>query len=428
MRHHLTASRIALARLCLYWARPDVRLPGNEESRAATLGTAFHAVAEAETEEVNLELVDERFGWVVAKGVAEDLAGDELGEPERRQLARLVAAWREWWAQGLLTGAETEQACGLTKEGQGYRLERTGARDYTYAPDDSIPGTADVVAVWAPNDGSKAHLVVLDYKTGFGPHKLEDHRDQLVHLGSAIVRDEGGPAEYVRVGVAHVTVDGVIVDSEVLDPLDVAIHVEEMRELLEQLPTAEPRPGLHCDDMWCPARAVCPVTRNLLLAAQVDMEPRRHLPLVGPVTSNEAALGFLIAKPLLEAWLENRAAAVKLFADQSGGVRDDDGRVYAGRDQTRETVRLDVTGALEAMRRVLGVDADDAVKTKTTASFESIRDVVRAKRVVDESIPLEATVEQVRDALRDAGALKVSEFKQYKWVAPPKPKRQKKAG
>ena len=50
-RHQLTASKITLGRSCLWWARPDVELPEQDASGAADLGTALHAVAEAEADE-----------------------------------------------------------------------------------------------------------------------------------------------------------------------------------------------------------------------------------------------------------------------------------------------------------------------------------------------------------------------------------------
>jgi hypothetical protein len=412
MKHRLSASRIKLGRRCLWWARPDVEVPPAEETRPAAVGTAFHDVAESEAEELDEDLVDERFARLVA-GVELDKAAEGLSTHERRHLEALVTSWREWWAQMILTGAETEQPIQLFVSGAAERLPKGEHRDYSAADDAAIPGTADVVAVWASNDGSSAHFVG-DYKTGFGPHRLDDHIDQLTHLGTAFARKEG--AESVRVGVIHVRPDGVELDSRVLDGFDMALHVTEMAQLLEELPTAEPRPGLHCEEMYCPARAVCPATRALLVDAKLALEPRRRLPLVGDVEENDQALAILVAAPLIESWLADRVKAARAFADANGGVRAPDGRIYRSRPQTRETPRLDVDGAREAMRRVLGSDADSAIKTKVSTSFEAMRDVVRARRAAGEKIPIEDTIKHTREALREVGALKISEFDTYDWA------------
>lgn len=421
MKHRLSASRIKLGRRCLWWARPDVEIPAGEETRPAAVGTALHAVAESESDELDEDLVDERFARLV-QGVEIDKAAEGLGTHERRHLEALVASWREWWAEGKLTGAESELPIQVFASGHAERLPKGEHRDYSSADDGAIPGTADVVAVWGPNGGTPAHLFVGDYKTGFGPHSLDDHIDQLTHLGYGFATEEG--ADCVRVGVLHVTPDGVRLDSRVLDAFDFAIHRQLVEDLLDGIDGAEARPGLHCDEMYCPARAVCPATRALLVDAKLDLEPRRRLPLVGPVESNDQALAILVAAPLIESWLADRVKAAQAFADGNDGLRASDGRIYRSRPQTRETPRLDVAGALEAIRTVLGADADQAVKTKVTTSFEAMRDVIRARRAAGEKIPIEDTIEHTRDALRKVHALKVSEFEQYGW-ADESPKKKK---
>lgn len=415
LKHHLTASRITLGRRCLYWARPDVELPEQQESRPATQGSAFHAVAEAETDDLDLDLVDARFELLVAGG-AEAAASIGLSDNEKRQLAALAAAWRAWMAEGLIADPEPEQVLVLSGYGAGSRLERTGARDYDQVDEYAIPGTADLTAIWAPNDGSKSHLFVGDYKTGFGPHYLEVHIDQLTHLGTALARAEG--ADTVRIGVLHVTPDGVELDDREIGSFEMALHVQEMAELLDALPTAEPRPGLHCDDLYCPARAVCPATRALLLDAKLELEPRRRLPIAGPIATDEQAVAVLVAESLIVTWLAERLEAVKAWADKNDGIRHD-GRVYRGREVERETPRIDVAGAVEALREVLGADADKAIKTKTTATFSSIREALRGRQEEErrkgKKVPMKDLEEHAREALRQVGALKVSKFRQYEW-------------
>jgi hypothetical protein len=47
----------------------------------------------------------------------------------------------------------------------------------------------------------------------------------------------------VRVIVAHVTADGVRLDERVLDSLDIALVVHELRELVARVADAEAKPG-----------------------------------------------------------------------------------------------------------------------------------------------------------------------------------------
>lgn len=410
MKHRLTASKIKLARRCLWWARRDVEIPPGEETSAARVGTAFHSAAEEER--LDEDAVDRAFAAVV--GPSPKVASG-LSAAEQRKLDRLVAAWRAWIEQGLLTGIDREVPVALSMSGEGRRLERTGPRDYSQVCEDELPGTADVVAIWAPNDGTSAHLFVGDYKTGRSGD-LDDHLDQLTHLATAIARDEG--ADAVRVGVIHVQEWGVELETRVLDGLDLAVHAEEVGGMLAALVDGDPQPapGLHCEDLYCPARAVCPATRALLVDAGVELEPRRRLPIVGPVTSNDQACAILVAAPMVEAWIAERVKAARAYADDHDGVRAPDGRVYRARAQKRETPRLDVDGAIEALRAVLGPDADAAVRTKVSTSFDAIKEVIAARRARGEKLPIKGTIERARDALREIGALKVSEFETYDWA------------
>jgi hypothetical protein len=418
MRHGLTASRIALGRSCLWWARPEVELPAREVTKASELGTATHAVTEAEADvDLDEETVDERFRRVVL-GEALDVDGAELGDAEQRRLLSLSTAWRTWWdaVRPGLSGPETEVPMALRPRLQQARaLEKGEHRDYSGAEEDELPGTADLIALAdAPIPGlplvDGGDLVVLDYKTGHGPHRLADHEDQLVFLGAAawlLERCEG-----CVVGVAHITPDGVLVDARRLDRFDVFLFVAGLAELLEQLPTAEPRPGLHCDDGRCPARAVCPATRALLLDAKLELEPRRRLPLVGPIVDNDQALAVLVGLGLLEKWSDERREAVKAYADAKGGVVAPDGRVWRGNTETRETPRLDAAGAMDALRLELGDRAEKAITTKVSTSWEAIKDQLRA---ISERGTLTDRERHVRAALRKAGAVKVSEFTKYSW-------------
>ncbi|AUX28117.1 MULTISPECIES: PD-(D/E)XK nuclease family protein [Sorangium] len=412
-RHRITASRIALARRCSWWARPDVDLPEGESSPATDLGTALHALAEQESaaaagdDDLDEAAVEGRFRQLVC-GEAEEQAGAGLAPTERAALGELAAAWRAWWGAWPHSGAPAERERALALDvatGAARPLVGAAHRDYADATPDEVPGTLDlqVDALEQP--------IVVDYKTGRGPHEVDDHVDQLTHGAACVARITG--AQRVIVAIAWVTPEGVRWSERKLDAFDVAVFVEELRRMIAGLPKARPRPGLHCDALYCPARSVCPATRALLLEAQVPLEARRRLPLVGPVKTEEQAFAILVAAPLLQSWIGERIKAAKTFADEHDGVRDPgSGKVYKGRPQKRETPRLDVQGAFEALRGVLPPEVvHAAVKTTSKTSFDALGKALRAAKVQGAK-DLE---QQVREALRRAGALKVTEFKQYEW-------------
>lgn len=413
MRHRITASRIALARLCSWWARPEVELPEVETSTAADLGTALHAVAEqegaaaADEDDLDEAAIEARFRLLVC-GEAEEQAGAGLPPAERAALGELAAAWRAWWGAWPHSGApaKRERALALNvATGAARPLPGAAHRDYSGATPEDVPGTVDL-QVDAP-----AQPIVVDFKTGRGPHRVDDHLDQLAH-GAACASSLTG-AQLVTVAIAWVTPEGVRWSERELDAFELTVFVEELRRLVEGLPEAQPRPGLHCDDLYCPARAVCPATRALLLDARVPIEPRRRLPLVGPVETEDQALAILVAAPLLEAWIAERVKAAKFFADAHDGLRDPvSGKVYRGRDATRETPRLDVAGAFTALEGAVGPEvAAASVTTVRKTSFGAIGKALRAAKV--KGAP--DVERRAREALRAAGGLKISKFKQYEW-------------
>lgn len=413
MRHRLTASKITLARACSWWARGDVEIPASESSAAAELGTALHKVAEEEAEAADETRVDTYFRRVVC-GEIEELVGGELSESERASLAALATSWRDWWpsfqrraSESPETGAPvmiTELAVALDVDtGRGRILACLEPRDYSTATEREVPGTIDLAACL--EEGVPA---LIDYKTGRATHRVADHVDQLLHNAASYTSLTGHRG--AMIGVAHVTPEGVRLDERRVDGFDFAIITAELRQILDGLPSADPVPGLHCEDLYCPARAVCPVTRGMLIHAGLDVDTRRRLPLVGEPRTNEEALAKFVAAGLLEAVVEQYRREAKAFADTRGGITAPDGRVYRGRETTRETPRLDVAGAREALRLVLGDATDQAIKTKVTTSFSAIRAAAKAAK-----LPQGDAEDAARAALREVGALKVSRFPVYEF-------------
>ncbi len=231
-----------------------------------------------------------------------------------------------------------------------------GQRDYDAAAPTEIPTTVDAVAV------EPGLVTVIDLKTGRGTKRLEMYRRQLTTGALAACRAHDVDA--ARIVLAHVTADGVRVDEGELDAFDLDAAGLELRGELARIPTAEPTPGVHCAEHRCPARAVCPVTLAAVQRADVALldEPA----LTGEVEHDVQARLLIERLPMLDAWLAERKRALRAYVEERGDVDVGEGRVYTRVQTTRETPRLDVTGAYEALVRVLGPDVDRAVERKTS--------------------------------------------------------------
>jgi len=421
MTHRLSASRRLLAKWCLYWARGDVELPPQEQTVAARLGSATHEGAAEEGE--GLE-------WALRPSVDLEViaARWELTESQVEALKRLHQSWLLWWAdfsQGrdwqtevpfafdTATGAaralprktlvETGHPEGLLEERPITREERAAMLTPT-----EVPGTTD--ALWISADGRNA--IVIDLKTGRPPKRARDYLEQLLHT-AVCVRIVHGVA-HVRVVIAHVTADDVVPDWIDLDAFDLDVAAAEMRGDLVGLEQAVPRGGRHCEQLYCPLRAVCPRTTAAL--APVLPAPLRAVPLTGKLVRHEDAAALLESLPLFEAWIEERRARVRELADETGGVQLPGGLVYGPIDKSRETLRLDVNGAEAALRKVLGDQADAAILRKT--SKEAVRKAAAA--LATKRGDLTRICREVEDAMRAAGAMKVSRFKSYEVREAPK--------
>ncbi len=395
--HHYSASKREIGAWCLYWARPDVILPPREASAAADLGTALH---EGASEEAEPDF--ERFAELVASG---DTSPESLAERYRlsagaaKRLVDLVDAWRAWWPTyngGRAWRAEVPFAFdGQTDTAR--ELPSQGQRDYSAATDDELPGTVDQHVV------DEHGAVILDLKTGRGPHRLADHVRQLEHGAVVLARMHG--LDEVRIVVAHVTPDGVVVDERVLDAFDLEAAAQAMTAELARIPTAEPVDGTHC--RWCPARGICPKTTALVAEVLPGALPERRLPLVGAVEDDETARAFIEGLPLLEAWVDDRWKQVRAYAER-GAVPLGSGRVWGKVEKPgREKVDLEVKGAIDAINEALGPAAEVALEVETSKS--AIERGVR-KQLAGEGGgkrgDLGKRKEAILEALRKLGALK----------------------
>ena len=276
-------------------------------------------------------------------------------------------------------------------------LPSGGQRDYSAATDDELPGTVDQHVV------DELGAVVLDLKTGRGPHTVAAHLHQLEHGAVALARMHG--LDEVRIVVAHVTPDGVVVDERVLDALDLEAAAQAMTSELARIPTAEPVDGMHC--RWCPARGICPKTTALVAEVLSEAVPARRLPLVGAIEDDETARALLEGLPLLEAWVDDRWKQLKTYAER-GAVSLGNGKAWGKVEKPgREKIDLTVKGAIDAINTALGPAAEVALEVETSKS--AIERGVR-KQLAGEGGGKRGDLGKRKDAiletLRTLGALK----------------------
>ncbi|MEJ7730503.1 MAG: PD-(D/E)XK nuclease family protein [Polyangiaceae bacterium] len=386
----ISASKLGLAARCAYWARPDVELPPEgPPSVAAELGTALHAVAEGRD--------------------YADVAQEGGFDPDA--LAALVAEWQEWWpgySEGRAWQKEAPYAYDVAT-GRGRILPSEGHRDYSAATETEYCATVDAVSL----DGVPT---VLDLKTGWKNKTVAAYREQLELGALAVARTHG--LDRVRIAIAHVTGSGVVVDETRgdtdLDEFDLADVEARLRALAAGVPTSEPNPGEHCLGSFCPEVAACPVT----VATLQEIPAARPLALTGEIETDEDAERLLQGLPMLEAWCNDRRAAVRRRALATGGIRMSDGRVYLATINKRESIRLDVPGALEVMRVVLGEHTERALTVKT--SKEAIERAVRVATSGKRG-ELGKLKTKVLDALRDAGAIKTTQYEDFEFRKPALP-------
>ena len=406
-RHRYTGSRGELASHCLYWARGDIETPPRDTSTAADLGSALHEVAADEGDaSVFDELEDVLPELLLREGhVSEVAARWGLAPSSRADLELLVDAWRSWWPS--FAGARpfrTEVPFAFDPSTLGAReLPSNGQRDYSACVGDELPLTIDAYAV----EGDR--VIVLDLKTGRGVKRVCDHRRQLM-IGALCASRVHGVSEATIV-LAHVTVDGVFVDEEDIDAFDLQAEALALRDELTRIPTAEPTPGRHCTELRCPLRPWCPATtRHLPIIVE---RPAAALPLVGPLNDPNAAQVLLDVLPRVEAWLDERRRALRSFVDECGAVDLGDGRVFGRFEETRETPRLDVAGALDAMRSILGELADVAIERRTSKAAIERAARTLAHRRGGRRGELKAIRDAVLTALRGAHAMKTSRYPHY---------------
>jgi PD-(D/E)XK nuclease superfamily protein len=366
--HRLTASRLALARECLWWARADAIPDRPGETAASRLGSALHAAAHAYPE---VDLDATAGTWRLTPG-------------ETDTFLELYDSWAAWWPGYVGDRIERREVpfAWDTETWTARELPSNGHRDYSACRPSEVPCTVDAALMhpewaiepqfgqdWVPQPQS---LEVLDLKTSWDYIAAEDHA-QLAGNGLAVARALG--FESVKVTIARIQPEGVEVNSVVLSNAQLDRTALDLELYLQRIPGAMPRPGEHC--AGCPSAGNCPESRALAVALR-EMRPDLQGLFFGELRSDAQADRLWTGLDQLEAFVNEQRGRLVDYAKQRGGIRRSSGKIARRTDIT--TRKID--GSNPAVRRKLEVmfpgRVGEIVKVKATVSVGAVEKMAMA--------------------------------------------------
>lgn len=384
----LSISRLPLLAACQYFARDDVEHVESPPSDDATFGTAGHALCARYIEGANVDPFS----------VAEEYG---LGNADADMLSAAWAHAKTWIDKNRRPSwlAEARVAYQVATD-TGRILERSERhRDYADIGPGVLPGTADIV------DRAPRHVTIGDWKfsRGLSASPTATHRDLQLHgYGLAVARAEN--AERATLLKLRVTQDALFEEGHTLDDFELDAAATQIRGLIDRVPGAEPKPGVHCGELWCPARATCPAVHDGMGQIIPAGALTRRMRLSLDVESDEHAewmLGVLAGMPEAIDAIEQR---IREYADRRGGIRLSDGRIYRKAYVRKEKVNLSAAGAVDALRRL---GAEEAITVKRSVTWDAI------KRIGGRDLERRA-----REELRAIGATQDSGYETYEAKAP----------
>jgi len=281
-RTRASMSKGGLVLACSHWARADVPWSDDETGEAAAVGNALHALCDA--------WIKVHTGTHAAMLRLEDAAARcDVSADSLPRLRLLWASALEWLTLHTRIGWQPERAYAWDfVDDAGRELPTSGHRDYSQARPSEWCGTADCVT-W-----DDATLVVYDWKSGRAD--LATYDGQMAALAVAAARAHG--AASVRVVLVRFRDDGEPpeVRERAFDSLDLESYADRFAEALDGAAylTAEPKPGPHCDEMYCPARRACPASKALL-ASHPETAPLAEVLSTAIVTPEDAGRAYMLA-------------------------------------------------------------------------------------------------------------------------------------
>jgi hypothetical protein len=354
-RHRLSASKVALASRCLHWARTDVPEATDSDTRSRRIGSGFHEFAEKHPD-VDMSAVAAR--W--------NLRASELDAVDE-----LYAAWCGWWPEYLGARA-VEREVGFawnTATNTARRLQKREHRDYSDCAWSEIPMTVDALIL------GDSEVEVLDLKTSYEDISAEEHA-QLEANALAVASVLG--IDEVVVTIANVSADGVRTNSARVGGFDFDAIAGRLARMVDGVPTAQPRPGPHCAEMWCPALGTCSATR-VTAESLVRARPDLSALLARGIQSHEEAYAIKAALKPAQAFLKELEQMAVAWAEENGGIKTPDGGVLKRVPVTKRTADAGNRALRSKLVQMFGEEAASAIKTKETVSLDAVRRLAKAR-------------------------------------------------
>lgn len=386
MRHRLTASKLALAALCIYWAREDVIPDRPGDGKGSRIGCGFHEAASLHPT-VDLDAIAAK--W-------------RLTDSEADSYLECFDSWLGWF-RGYVGGRAMHREKPFawdTSTWTARQLPQGEHRDYTACLPTEVPCTVDLVLL------GDAGLEVLDYKTSWDHISAEGHA-QLAGCGLAVARALG--YEQVKTTIARVRPEGVEVNSVVLqaDQLDRAAYRLEM--FLHEIPTARPKPGEHC--AGCPSAGNCPETRAMVVQAREERPELSGL-FLGELRTQEQAKRLRAGLKPLEAFLSEQEHRLIAFARKHDGIELGNGKRARRAPETRRRLNPEPAVIERLVRRFGPEKAGELIRTKTTVSIGAVEKM--AGEHAPQGVTKKAAAAEVMAELESTGHVALSTYEGWR--------------
>ena len=383
MPSRISGSKLPLVALCRAAFHALAIWPPSPAGRPAVYGTAFHSCCELwyASGEVDLEGIAKKHGL------------------DAEESARLERAFDGWSTSRVasLTDATPEWGAGYdTATGTVVLLPRgEGRAAYDGLPETVICGTLDLVRVDQQTKTGEVH----DWKTG--RTRLPKAKENWQLLFGALLLARAYDLDSVRVYLHTVDEDGELCTSEgEVDALELdGIEANVTRWAREAAGEPELRPGEHCTGLYCPVRATCPATESAEreLAPVASDEPVVY-PLTGAIESADQAMWILHRVKAVQTALDLAEKMVRAYADQTGGIPADGGKLWGRHVDTWTEPDLSTLdeGKLATLDRL---DLRGAVEHKLSGT--KVKAAMKERGLKGKG--LDAAYEQVLADLTDAG-------------------------
>lgn len=329
-----SASKTGLLLGCQYSFRADVDVPESNVGEAAHRGTRIH------------------------DGIENDTDLPHAGEQGCINAAR---AWLETHQAETPAAKEVAYAW----DGESSTVIGTGREAYANAPEGTLmTGTADIivtafdgvtVADWKSSEqsASKAHEQLMTLAVMAGA----DHKVAIE------LREDGTYVEHGRTE---------------LMPWDLEVHAEKLRTAIAAIPNAQPTPGDHCGEHYCPLRGTCPAYQETVehVAELVPAGALVRRKLTEPLVTTEDVAVTLPLLDMVEDWLKATREKAKAICLENGGeLRLDEKTVWRKIESSRQSVRGQ--DALELAKK-LGASQDELAALTYTTKFDVFKRIKKA--------------------------------------------------